>query len=368
MRPFVDYYKSQGISPVAQDISDLERHFQRRESLFRLLGIPPGLVRGASVIEFGPGSGHNALYTNSLEPGRLVLVDANPVGVAEARRLFAEHFPPSRQPEIVECLWEEFDLDQRFDIVICEGALPGQLDPPALTRRLARFVRPGGLFFLTCVDHASVLPEVCRRLIGDQISLGGSPVERLEVLRPIFTEHFASLRGTSRSIDDWLLDMFTHPWIGRLFTIPDAIECLADDFDIYSGSPHFFADWRWYKQIVGDERAFNRRAVEAYFGNVINVLDYRVLVEPHSPQLGEAILDRSKTVYEGMQSAEAGMAPFEPLYAVIENLADLVGECSPRTARSLREFAEYLGGQRSALGDAVSFFGRGQQNLSFIRR
>ena len=75
---FVSFYAENRISPVAQDLSDLRRHFQRRESLFRSLGILPLLVQGASVIEFGPGSGHNALYTASLKPATYTLVEGNP--------------------------------------------------------------------------------------------------------------------------------------------------------------------------------------------------------------------------------------------------------------------------------------------------
>ena len=65
---FVGFYESNNISPVSQDISDLNKHFQRRNSLFRSLGILPSLVKGIKVLEFGPGSGHNALYTASLFP------------------------------------------------------------------------------------------------------------------------------------------------------------------------------------------------------------------------------------------------------------------------------------------------------------
>ena len=82
---FVGFYESNNISPVSQDISDLNRHFQRRESLFRSLGLVPTFVRGIKVLEFGPGSGHNALYTASLSPEQYELVDGNLKGAQETR-------------------------------------------------------------------------------------------------------------------------------------------------------------------------------------------------------------------------------------------------------------------------------------------
>lgn len=71
-RAFIDYYSENAISPVSQDISDIGKHFRRRDSLFRLLGLLPTFVRGRTVLEFGPGSGHNALYTASLKPSSVL--------------------------------------------------------------------------------------------------------------------------------------------------------------------------------------------------------------------------------------------------------------------------------------------------------
>ena len=64
---FVGFYQSNHISPVSQDISDLNQHFQRRESLFRSFGILPALAKSGKVFEFEPGSGQNALYMASLK-------------------------------------------------------------------------------------------------------------------------------------------------------------------------------------------------------------------------------------------------------------------------------------------------------------
>src|SRR5260370_38346423 len=91
-RAFVDYYTSKGIIPTRQDISNLDTHFRRRETLYRHLGIPKSLLRRASVIEFGPGSGHNALFTASCRPGRYVLVDATPPTLESTRRQFTSSY------------------------------------------------------------------------------------------------------------------------------------------------------------------------------------------------------------------------------------------------------------------------------------
>src|SRR5919204_7018496 len=85
----LDFYRRHRISPVRQDIRDLGAHFGRRAALYRHLGILPAFLRGRTVVEIGPGSGFNSLYTASLDPARYVLVEPNPRGVDDIRQLFS---------------------------------------------------------------------------------------------------------------------------------------------------------------------------------------------------------------------------------------------------------------------------------------
>ncbi len=62
----LEFYQKHKISPVRQDISDLQSHFQRRKALYFHLGIMPNGIRDRKVLEVAPGSGHNSLYTASL--------------------------------------------------------------------------------------------------------------------------------------------------------------------------------------------------------------------------------------------------------------------------------------------------------------
>ena len=80
-RPYLDFYQRYDIAPVAQDVSNLQKHFGRREALYRHLGIIPSSIKDRDIIEFGPGTGHNSVFTNSLTPHRYVLVDASPTSI-----------------------------------------------------------------------------------------------------------------------------------------------------------------------------------------------------------------------------------------------------------------------------------------------
>lgn len=58
---YLEYYGKHHISPVKQDIKDLERHYERRRKLYRQCGIPVIAFRNAEILEVGPGGGYNTL-------------------------------------------------------------------------------------------------------------------------------------------------------------------------------------------------------------------------------------------------------------------------------------------------------------------
>ncbi len=372
MKPFVDFYAANKIAPVHQDISDLGQHFERREALYRHLGIPAGLMRGKSVIEFGPGTGQNAIYTASLDPSRYVLVDGNPTGLQETSETLTRYCPDYGF-EIRESLIEAFETEERFDLVLCEGVIPFQVNPAAFARHVAQFVAPGGLLVITCIDGVSFLGESTRRLIADSLIDFGAPAEaRLAALRPVFAPHLATLKGMSRLIDDWLYDNILVPYSGSLFSIPDAIGALDADFDVYGSSPSFLSDWRWYKQLTGDERRYNARAIALYHQHLLNLIDYRATPAAHAAELGEKVLYRATALFEQMNAMETAndLSGMPQAAAKVGDIAELVADYSPATAQSLLEVAKFLKQPNAApdFESFISFFGRGQQYVSFTRR
>ena len=112
--PYIGFYSQNKISPVHQDISDLEKHYSRRDYLYRNMGIVPFSLAGKSVLEFAPGSAHNALYTSSLNPQRYLLVDINPTGLEEGEALLKEHYPNATGREFVRSRIQDFEVKFYF--------------------------------------------------------------------------------------------------------------------------------------------------------------------------------------------------------------------------------------------------------------
>jgi len=376
----LDFYRRHQISPVRQDIRDLGAHFGRRAALYRHLGILPGFLRGRSALEIGPGSGFNSLFTASLEPSLYVLVEANPRGVDDIRQLFASYPDLSQRMELIQASADDYHSPERFEFVFCEGmlALAGVPDPGMLLRAVARNTAPGGVLVITCIDAVSHFSEVLRRLIAQWlIDPAQELAEHVAQLLPMFSPHLSTLRGMNRRHDDWIVDNLLNPAsIGPLLAIPDAVATLDGGFDIFGASPQFLTDWRWYKAIAGESDGFNQRAIDAYWANVHNLLDYRELWPARDPaenrRLSAACAIVRAAVHEFERDRDRGILGV--VLGGLEKVATSVRAFSPATAEAVAELSAILASPSvdptrvAASRGFAAWFGRGQQYLSFSRR
>ena len=376
MRPYLTYYKKENIAPVSQDIADLKKHFERREALYRLLGIAPRLVQGRSILEFGPGTGHNSIYTISLLPEYYLLVDANPLSLSETTETLKAHTPRGVTYEVKESIIEEFSSDRKFDLVLCEGVIPYQMEPSDFFQQVASHATPGGIIVTTCVDPVSFLPEILRRLIVAMVLPDSLPVdEKVRQLLPIFSPHLNTLKGMSRNHEDWIMDVVLHPLIGKPFSIADAIEAADETMDFYNSSPQILLDWRWYKDIHGKQSRYNEMASQAYVRYLHCLADYssefstkgdredNIQILQLCSFIERSVLGGPKVLSENLSNIS------DNLHTLIE----IYERALPNTALALRDYLKVFdaatgGTILSDWGAFTSLFGRGQQYVSFIQR
>ncbi len=368
---FVGFYESNNISPVSQDITDLNKHFQRRESLFRSLGVLPGLVKEAKVLEFGPGSGHNALYTASLSPGQYELVDGNLKGVQETRERLTSF--SSAHIKVHHALFDEFQTDTKFDLVWAEGCLPHQSRPLPLLKHVASFVLKGGVVCVSTSNGISYLSEAFRRLFRDRFfDTTGDVHAQACQLTPYLQPHLQHLSSMSRPVEDWILDSIVQPLQDRsLLSVPEVITCLANRFDVYGSSPRFLTDWRWYKDIVGDNRGFNEKALDNYYQNNLNLLDYPFEFPAHSQEFGEKLEQMGSRSWDLMCRIEHGEElAWQDFFTLMQELCAHIDKQAPVTAEAIREAVILLqsGQPDMELKQFPQWWGRGQQYLSLIRK
>jgi 2-polyprenyl-3-methyl-5-hydroxy-6-metoxy-1,4-benzoquinol methylase len=370
---FVDFYNKHNISPVSQDISNLEKHFQRRNSLLTNLGIPALFVKGSNFLEFGPGSGHNATYIASLSPNHYHLVDGSDVGVKAVKKLLSEY--QINDLKVIHSLFLEYKSDFVFDIVWAEGCVPHQSNPIDILKHLSSFTKKSGVFVVSTINGISHLSETIRRLFAsihtEQIDLLH---DKLDVVRPLYSKHLKHLKGMSRPVDDWIIDGMLQPTHkSKLLSIPDTIQILENNYNIYNTSPKFIQDWRWYKDITGkgvDD--INKIALNCYYSNNLNLIDYRFEFPAHSVEFGmklENLCAKSWNIMCSIQNGDS--TQWKVFYDLLDEVSELIKDVAPETAMAIIESSQWLQDGAPINSDMKHFqewWGRGQQYVSLIRK
>ena len=125
MSNFLKFYEEHGVSPVTQDIEDLDLHFHRRIGLYRTIGITSLLFKNRDVLEVAPGSGYNSIVTATFGARSYDLVEPNRTGFNEMISLFEKHKIRDSGIHFFNCRLEDFSEKREYDIVLCEGLIPG---------------------------------------------------------------------------------------------------------------------------------------------------------------------------------------------------------------------------------------------------
>ena len=252
---YIEFYGKNRISPVNQDISDIEKHYRRRQKLYRMCGIPTFAFKGSEMLEIGPGGGHNALAPIHWGIGHIDMVEANPYGVEKIRSLYSEKEIPEDVYTVFNMKVEEFTPQKQYDLVVAEGFLGYVPNAREICLKLQDFTKTGGVVVITCSDDTCIFIELMKRLVGIYVTRDIEGLEnKVNALIPVFKPQLEKLRGVSRPAKDWIEDNIFNPAFsnGCEFSVGDALEVFSD-FDLLGSSPHIFTNYSWYKDIWYDE-------------------------------------------------------------------------------------------------------------------
>ena len=373
MNLFLKFYENLKISPVSQDISDFQKHVARRTALYRQLGLLPLTFRNAEVLEVGPGSGHNSIVTAGFKPRRLVLVEPNSTGFQAVTALFRDF--TDIPIEIHHALLENYAEPGLFDIVLCEGLVPGLDHKEAFLDQLDARVTPGGVLVITCYDSVSILFESLRRLIGKILIRDVVGIEdRINILTQAFGSHLASLKGMTRSPRDWVLDNLLAPPVFNVkdyFSVGQAISFFADRYYFYQSSPSFLSNYAWYKELSSEPSEFNHNYIDQFRANQHNLIHYQQ--ESLSPRAGELNIELEKGCSELAGLAQQDMIEAGVVVSLLERIRRNLGQHMLATAALNEVMALFESGEFIPEKIAVDYpafraaFGRGQQYVSLLK-
>ncbi len=366
MSSFVEFYTKLGISPVAPQISDINRHFESREHLYSAVGLWPAGLKGKTVIEFGPGGGHNALYTDRLGPSRYLLIEGNPTGQRQIED-FRDSGLLSSRVELLRGMFEEFDSPELFDLVIAEGCIPHQAHPKETVKRLASFVKPGGLFLFTCISAVSYQSEILRRLVPNVMGISHSDVGTVNnTLFEFYDRSLKTLKYATRSTSDWILDNVTQDLEHRsLLDIGSALAALGPRFSLFGCSPSLGLWRHWYKAYAGELSLRQRELDDALRLKTLELFDYRLVNSHLCNQESIELEDLCNENWNLMCDLQKGLVEWPALIENVQRLASLVSCKAPRTSEALTAFAKFAASRDLHVlmnSEAfMSWWGRGQQ-------
>lgn len=382
-RPFLDFYTAHDIIPVHQDLSDLKTHVFRRAYLYRTLGLAPSVFKDASVIEFGPGTGDNAVATSAYGLDKYVLVDGNPPSVRELNKKRESGQIKANTTQVVESDILKYRDDNKYDVVICEGLIPGQNQPKPFLDHIASFAAPGGVVVFTTISYTSQLAEICRRVFRPAIvTEQNSFARQVEVASNIFRDHLSTFGVSTRPIEDWVQDNILHDWLtsdGQVFSLMDALDVFESRYQFLSSSPRFLVDDRWYKSVGRASDDFNTLVRQQYHMFSALLLDYRVRLQSiYGARIDKAwvvtLENLSQQAYaahlkicreRNYNSLEEFIKPLESIAGILPVEMDATRAAITDFVKGIRQIAD--GKLDHQFGEFRSWWGRGQQYASFVR-
>jgi hypothetical protein len=393
MNNFLHFYGQNQISPVSQNLDDFGLHTGRRLGLYRTLGLAPSMFAGRDILEVAPGSGHNSIVTATLNARSYDLVEPNPTGFQKMLQLFEEHHVRSERTRFFNARLEDFPEERTYDIVICEGLIPGLSGQEAFLTQLAARVRRGGILVVTCADAVSVFFESLRRYLArllvrhlrnDAAGRDGQS-EAVALMLPAFAPHLRALKGMSRPAEDWIWDNLLNPAAANLaasheFSIDTCLKVFGASFFFYGSSPIFMQNWEWYKNAPVTPVEYNTAFTRAFCSQRINFLHYE---ETSTPDLGlsdsmyQSCRELSLIVERRPASSWGTIAPetIRQDLAHVQRVQEIAGRCGlGKSEAATREFLDLFANDgipdAQGIADMAVFrcaFGRGQQYVSLVR-
>ncbi|OGT10164.1 MAG: hypothetical protein A3F73_12050 [Gallionellales bacterium RIFCSPLOWO2_12_FULL_59_22] len=392
MNELLKFYEQYKISPVSQDISDLEMHFSRRIGLYRTLGLTPLLFKDRDVLEVAPGSGFNSIVTASFGARTYDLVEPNTTGFNKMACIFENASNGKTAIRFFNCRLDEYQEQRSYDVVLCEGLIQGLENQEQFVIRLANYLRPGGILVLTCSDAISLFFETLRQYISrvlvaqaGSLAPGATRFAQVtEMLTEIFFPHLRSLKGMSRPVSDWVHDVLLNPTvpsesIENEFSVARCVEILGNEFWLYGMSPDFLTHLGWYKEISPEPSKHNQAYLESFYSQWQSLLHYRetgrpdarrnLLLHGYCQQFAETVAGKDP-LNPPVLSHQAILQELEP----IRQILSLTESCELDLSHAA--LAQFLGlfekgiptpadiAQAGAFGTA---FGRGQQYISLVR-
>jgi hypothetical protein len=252
MNTQIQFYINNNINAVAYG-PQLAKHWHQRANLMEAhLGISLKFLKSASVLEFGPCGGENALFL-AINGAEVTLVEPN----SAMHHPIKDLFEGTNLRGLHNNTLESFETEQKFDLVIAEGFLLAIPDRKVAFKKIFSFSQGLCIITYSCMYgnfFEGLKRYIFSRCLEEDKNLSDDvPSKKLAIASKLFQEDFTKL-GSARTFESWALDILMNP--AGNSTILDDFQDLHDYFldlgmEITGCSPNWDTrnNHRWYKDI-----------------------------------------------------------------------------------------------------------------------
>lgn len=377
---YLNHYEENKISPVRQDLSNLDKHFYIRKRLYQQLGILPLSVKDKNILEIGAGGGFNSLVTASFIPKKYTIIEPNSTAIQHMNELFSTYQINMNIIDIQNKMFEDFE-GSNYDLIIAEGFLPAIDNKYDILKKIESMLNPGGILVITTADEVSLFFEIVRRFLANMILKDYSHLSfesQMYKMVNVFGTHLDTLNGMTRLKYDWCCDnlrgnaTYTHH-----FSPKDALEFLKDGYFFYNMSPSILLDDTWFKDVALNSVHFNEHKINNFEKIWHNLIHYQVFSQERSRERNLE-LKYLCTVFNTLARKSEHEIFNDNLknefLNSIKSIKDNLEGVSDRISNALDELMWIVEKERFGENDIKnlqhlnSAFGRGQQYMSFVKK
>lgn len=254
------YYKETGVKPVYAGLNK-EASFNTYEKLRRKvfeynLNIPVRSFERASLLEFGPSTGDNALIFAHWGAD-LVLVEPVEGFIRSIREYFQNHELEGRLRDVHCNTFEKFETGEKFDFIVAEGFIFHTGQPTYWLPRLASFGNDKSFIIISHLETTGYLIELLHAKCL-QVLLMDHKTEPLLLARDLYYNKW-NKTAHARSFDSWAYDNVIYPTLDAylLNSIIDFQEIMNEcGMLLWSSWPSIvnYTDLSWVKNPVIDKK------------------------------------------------------------------------------------------------------------------
>lgn len=239
------------------DIKDLNQYDKCRARFFQnYLHLPPQMFRGASLVEFGPDSGENALVF-ARWGANVTLVEPNYKAWPSISSYFERFDLKNKLSSLEKADLESFQTEKKFNFVNAEGFIYTVKPDSIWINQFDRILEHGGFFNISYTEFFGSIFELIHRVLYLRAKnlLEQDP---LETSWKLFKMKWESIPHT-RSFDSWAMDSLENPFVREKYFIK--VDSLCRDlfkagFSLYSSWPNYIdqINVHWHKKEISFER------------------------------------------------------------------------------------------------------------------